>query len=116
MVALEFLMMTYRLGLAALGSFFALAYTSAFASGLGGESYAVPSAPFDLPDDSYARGKAQFKKYIACKKCEFPRGVPDNLTARDVAKRVKAGAFPFNDTQRQDVMIYLEKRYGAAIR
>jgi hypothetical protein len=105
------------IGMAVLGSTFAMASVSASASGSGGYgsgggSYPSTSTPRDPLADSYARGKSQFKKHITCRKCEFPQGVHDSVTADKVAKRIKAGEFAFNDKQRQDVMIFLQKRYG----
>jgi hypothetical protein len=83
--------------------------------GSGGGSYPAPSAPRDPFADAYARGKSHFKKQITCKKCEFPQGVHDSMTAEKVAKRIKAGEFAFNAKQRQDVMIFLQKRYGVTV-
>jgi hypothetical protein len=112
-------MIKNKLGLALLGTVFSMASMPALASGSGGGgygsgggSYSAPSAPRDPYADAYARGKSQFKKQITCKKCEFPQGVHDSVTAGKVAKRIKAGEFAFNDRQRQDVMIFLQKRYG----
>jgi hypothetical protein len=101
------------LALAVIVSLVAFASMSAFASGISGGSYPAPRDPLA---DSYARGKSQFKKHITCKKCEFPQGVEDSLTAAEVARKIKAGEFSLNDKQRQDVLIFLEKRYGAAAR
>jgi hypothetical protein len=87
---------------------------SSFASGSGGGSFpsSFPSEPRDPMADFYARGKRQFKQKIVCKACAFPQGVKDAAIAGIVAERVKAGDFNLDERQRQDVMIFLQKRYG----
>lgn len=83
-------------------------------SGGGGGSYpsSSPSAPRDPYADAYSRGKSQFKKRITCKKCDYPQGVHDSVTAGKVAKRVSSGEFQLTEKQRSDLMIFLQRRYG----
>ena len=101
-----------------LGSIALLASTPVLASGSGsgggGGSYpsSAPSTPRDPYADAYSRGKSQFKKRITCKKCAYPQGVHDSVTAGKVAKRVSSGEFQLNAKQRNDLMIFLQRRYG----
>lgn len=108
------------LGAALMSGTLVMAATSASASGSGGGGgygsggggYSGPSTPHDPLADAYARGKSHFKKHVTCKKCEFPQGVNDSITAGKLAKRISAGEFSFTPRQRQDVMLFLQKRYG----
>lgn len=101
-----------------LGSIALLASAPVLASGSGsggvGGSYPTyaPSAPRDPYADAYSRGKSQFKKRITCKKCDYPQGVLDSVTAGKVAKRVSSGEFQLTEKQQSDLMIFLKRRYG----
>lgn len=57
------------------------------------------------------RGKAQVRKRITCKKCDY-HGKLNQQTASDVAKAVQNGQFKLNDKNRQAVLYFLRKRYG----
>lgn len=99
----------------------AFAAPTAFASGTGGGggsgygsgSGAYSSAPYDPNIEAYSRGKSMVAKRIACKKCAFPEGVKDTPTAQKVAARVRAGEFELKPGERQQVLIYLSRRFGA---
>lgn len=115
------------LSLAAMSAAIILTSTPAFASGSGGGGYSgggysgggISSSPQRAPRDpyasSYARGQSHFKKHIICKKCGYPKGVLDSVTASKIAQRVKAGEFNLNDTQRGDMMVFLQRRYGITV-
>ncbi len=98
-----------------LSSFALVASVPVIASGSsgGGGSYpsSTPSAPRDPFADAYSRGKSLFKKHITCKKCDYPQGVNDSVTASKVAKRISSGEFQMNAKQRSDLMIFLQRRY-----
>jgi hypothetical protein len=80
--------------------------------GGGGYPSSSPSAPRDPYADAYSRGKSQFKKRITCKKCAYPQGVHDSVTAGKVAQRVSSGEFKLTEKQQSDLMIFLQRRYG----
>ena len=99
----------------------AVAAPSAFASGSGGGgggSYGsgggtFQTVPRDPAAEAYSRGKSMVSKRIACKKCPFPDGVKDTPTAQRVAERVRAGEFGLKPDERQQVLVYLSRRFGA---
>jgi hypothetical protein len=61
---------------------------------------------------TYGKGKNMFLKRITCKKCAYPGGVTDSKTAREVAKKVRAGEFDLKADQRQAVLFYMTERYS----
>jgi hypothetical protein len=94
-----------------------LASPSAIASGTSGGGYgsgsgSYPSTPRDPAAEAYSRGKSMVKKRIACKKCAYPDGVQDTPTAQKVAERVRAGEFDLKPTDREQVLFYLQRRFG----
>ncbi len=109
-----FLRVSLLASIALLASTPVLASGSGSGSGGGGGSYpsSAPSAPRDPYADAYSRGKSQFKKRITCKKCVYPQGVHDSVTAGKVAKRVSSGEFQLTEKQQSDLMIFLQRRYG----
>jgi hypothetical protein len=95
-----------------------LAVPSSLASGTSGGGYgsgsgSYPSTPRDPAAEAYSRGKSMVKKYIACKKCAYPDGVQDTPTAQKVAVRVLAGEFELKPADREHVLFYLQRRFGA---
>jgi hypothetical protein len=95
-----------------------LASAPTFASGSGGGGYGnypESSAPRDPYAEAYSRGKSQFKKRIICKTCPYPKGVHDSVTADMIAKRVRSGEFGLNEKQANDMMIFLQRRYGVTV-
>ena len=82
-----------------------------FGGGFGGSGISGPDTPRDPYADAYARGKSHFKKRIACKQCAYPDGVNDSVTAAKVAKRIRAGEFGLTDAQRNDLLVFLQRRY-----
>jgi len=91
--------------------------TPAFASGSGGRggggfSGGGFSQPRDPAKEAYSRGHRLFKKRIACKKCEYPKGFTDGATARKVKQRVRDGDFKLKSKERDFVLYYLSDRYG----
>lgn len=85
--------------------------TSGGGSGSGSGSY--PSAPRDPAAEAYSRGKSVVKKRIACKKCVYPEGIQDTPTAQKAAARVRAGEFELKPAEREQVLYYLSRRFGA---
>ncbi len=95
-----------------------LAAPMALASGTSGGGYgsgsgSYPSTPRDPAAEAYSRGKSMVKKRIACKKCAYPDGVQDTPTAQKVAARVQAGEFELKPADREQVLFYLQRRFGA---
>lgn len=91
---------------------------SALASGTSGGVYgsgsgSYPSTPRDPAAEAYSRGKSMVKKRIACKKCAYPEGVQDTPTAQKAAARVRAGEFELKSAEREQVLFYLSRRFGA---
>lgn len=91
---------------------------AAMASGTaGGDTGGVPtyfpSKPRDPVAEAYARGKWLVSRRISCKKCEFNTGVKDTATAQKVATRVRAGEFEIKPDDREQVLFYLSRRFGA---
>ncbi|MEP3050866.1 MAG: hypothetical protein ABJP48_07155 [Erythrobacter sp.] len=60
---------------------------------------------------AYSRGKRRFKKQVTCRNCEYADGIDDSATARQVALRVQAGEFGIEESDRNDVLVYLIRRY-----
>jgi hypothetical protein len=92
--------------------------TAVLASGTAGGGYgsgsgSSPSAPSDPAAEAYSRGKSMVSKRIACKKCAYPAGVGDTPTAQKVAARVRAGEFNLKPAEREQVLYYLSRRFGA---
>ncbi len=89
----------------------------AMASGTSGGGYggggSYPSTPRDPAAEAYSRGQSMVKKRIACKKCAFPAGVQDTPTAKAVASRVRSGEFDLKSADREQVLYYLSRRFGA---
>jgi hypothetical protein len=81
--------------------------------GYGSGSGSYPSTPRDPAAEAYSRGKSMVKKRIACKKCAYPDGVQDTPTAQKVAARVRAGEFELKPADRDQVLFYLQRRFGA---
>ena len=81
--------------------------------GYGGGSGSYPSTPRDPAAEAYSRGKSMVSKRISCKKCAHPEGVKDTQTAKKVAARVRAGEFELKPEQREQVLYYLSRRFGA---
>lgn len=95
-----------------------LAAPPASASGRSGGGYgsgisSYPSIPQDPAAEAYSRGKSMVKKRIACKKCAYPDGVQDTPTAQKLAARVRAGEFELKPADREQVLFYLQRRFGA---
>ncbi len=95
----------------------AIISTPAFASGSrsgggGGFSGGGFSQPRDPAKEAYSRGHRAFKKRIACKKCEYPKGFSDAATARKVKQRVRDGDFKLKSKERNFLIHYLSERYG----
>ena len=90
--------------------------TPALASGGGGGyssgGYSGGSQTRDPRAAAFSKGKKQFRKSITCKKCAYKGGFTDGKTAREVAAKVKAGAFNLNASQRQSVLYYMAERYS----
>lgn len=88
----------------------------AFASGSGSRGGGFSGGGFSQPRDpakeAYSRGHRLFKKRIACKKCEYPKGFSDGATARKVKQRVRDGDFKLKSKERDFVIYYLSDRYG----
>lgn len=80
--------------------------------GGGGFSGGSVSQPRDPAKVAYSRGHRLFKKRIACKKCEYPRGFSDNATASKVMSRVRNGEFKLKSKEREFVLYYLSDRYN----
>ena len=57
------------------------------------------------------RGKAQVRKRITCKKCEY-RNRLNQQTASEVAQAVRNGEFELKDRDRTAVLYYLRNRFG----
>ncbi len=94
----------------------ALSAPSAMASGTSGGSFGTgsyPILPHDPAAEAFARGKAMVRKHISCKKCAYPEGVQDTPTAQKVAGRVKAGEFALKPADREKILYYLSRRFGA---
>lgn len=85
--------------------------TSGGGLGSGSGSYSLP--PRDPAAEAYSRGQSMVKKRIACKKCGYPDGVQDTPTAQKVAVRVRAGEFDLKPADREQVLYYLRRRFGA---
>lgn len=81
-----------------------------YGSGSGSASY--PSTPRDPAAEAYSRGKSMVKKRIACKKCAYPEGVQDTPTALKASMRVRAGEFKLKPAEREQVLFYLQRRFG----
>jgi hypothetical protein len=82
--------------------------------GFGSGTNSFPSEPrqVDPTKAAYSRGKSMFKKNITCSKCLYPKGIKDGVTATDVALKVRAGEFNLSAEEKEDIMIFLKKRYG----
>lgn len=81
--------------------------------GYGSGSTSYPSTPRDPAAEAYSRGKSMVKKRIACKKCAYPEGVQDTPTALKASARVRAGEFKLKPVEREQVLFYLQRRFGA---
>lgn len=81
-------------------------------SGGGFSAPSGPSVPRDPNAGAYSRGQSQFKKMITCKKCAYPQGVHDSVTASKIAKRARSGEFKLSEKQQSDLMVFLQRRYG----
>lgn len=57
------------------------------------------------------QGRAQVKKRITCKACEYKDGVTRE-NAGTIAQSVRGGKFQLTDKDRQAVLAYLKQRYG----
>ena len=109
--------MRFLVALSVLVSSATLTAPSALASGTsgsgGGGGGSYPSTPRDPVAEAYSRGKSMVKKRIACKKCAYPDGVQDTPTVQKVAARVRAGEFELKPADREQVLFYLQHRFGA---
>lgn len=95
-----------------------IALPPAIASGTSGGGYGsgsgyYPSTPRDPAAEAYSRGKSMVKKCIACRECAYREGVQDTPTAQKVAARVRAGEFDLMPADREQVLYYLQRRFGA---
>lgn len=57
------------------------------------------------------RGRAQLKKRVTCKTCEYADGVTKG-NAGEVAQAVRSGKFAFPEKDQVAVLHYLRQRYG----
>ena len=57
------------------------------------------------------RGRAQLKKRVTCKTCEYADGV-NKANAGEVAQAVRSGKFAFAEKDQAAVLHYLRQRYG----
>lgn len=92
----------------------ALASGSTGGGGGGGLGAGAGGAQFERSapaDDPYARGRKVYGRILSCKTCEYPKGIKDEETARAVLKRVATGEFELEDKERQDLTVYLVRRY-----
>jgi len=81
--------------------------------GSGGGFGGTASAPRDPAAEAFSRGKSMLKKRVACKKCAFPGGIQDETTAQEAATRIRAGEFDLKADEREQVLLYLSRRFGA---
>ncbi len=87
-----------------------LASGSSGGASRGGGGFSTQQARDPL-DAAYSRGKKRFKKQITCKTCEHKDGVKGKDAARSVALQVQTGDFNLTDNERQDVLVYIFRRY-----
>lgn len=62
-------------------------------------------------DRLITRGRAQVRRYITCKSCEYHKNL-NRETAPEVAQAVRTGRFGIKDSYRNAVLAYMNKRYG----
>ncbi len=91
----------------------ASAAASGTAGGYSGGYDPVVSVPRDPAAEAFSRGKSMLKKRVACKTCAFPGGVQDRATALAAAMRIRAGEFELKTDERNQVLFYLSRRFGA---
>jgi len=80
--------------------------------GGGGFSGGGFSQQRDPAKEAYRRGFKLFKKRITCKKCAYPKGVRDTVTAKQVAQGVRDGKFKLKSNERDLVLYFLSDRYS----
>jgi hypothetical protein len=100
--------------LAALAAAATPALASGSGTGGGGAAIGGPNR-FDPVLDQQRRleqqGRAQVKKRIACKTCQYKDGV-SHQNAAAVAQAVRGGSFDLTPKDREAVLVYLRQRYG----
>jgi hypothetical protein len=113
MMCKGYMMTRLLMGIAAISLGLIPVAAHASGSGGGGGGYSGGySQPVNPAQQAYSRGLSLFKKRITCKKCEYSKGVPDSVTAREVMKRVNAGEFNLKPQERSLIAYYVSDRYS----
>ncbi|GAB2189058.1 hypothetical protein [Sessilibacter sp. MAH2] len=96
---------------------FTMAFTVIAAMLFGAEAFAsgsFSSAPTPTVDSPYDKGKRNFNRKVACKKCPLPGKKLDQEQAKAVIEALYTNEellAKLDEQQRKDVVFYLAKRY-----
>lgn len=79
--------------------------------GFGGTGQSAPRVKLTKEQLAFQRGQKAYKKSIACKKCDYPRGITATKTANEVVSKIKNGQIEVKSSQKNDLLYYLSQRY-----